>query len=142
MISSQLIELLTNGQLHYSGKGEHLVSFMPVENLCSLISLLIEKPASNRSFHCPAFHIPLNSFVSKYSSLTNLPFQINKSPFWLFEGKVNTMQKILSAYSWKGAYFQDSLIRGFLPEYVDAISWEESIKEAVDSLYSTSEIIL
>jgi len=142
MVSSQLLELLTNGQLYYSGTGENLVSIMPVDNLCSLISLLIEKKASNRSFHCPSYHIPLNSFVNKYSSLTNLPFQIKKSPIWLFGGKANNIQKILLAYSWKGAHFQDSLIREFLPKYIDAISWEESIKEAVDRLYSTSKIIL
>ncbi len=137
MVSSKLVELLYKNHIYYIGKGKNLVSIMPVDNLCVLISILIKKSALNQSLHAPSYHIPLNAFVEKHASLTNLPFQIKRPPIWLLFGKPNNMMKILLSYSWKGSHFQDSLIRALLPEYKDEISWEEAIKQALRGYIST-----
>jgi nucleoside-diphosphate-sugar epimerase len=132
MISLPLINLLHNKLIHFRGKGEKLISIMPINNLCELISVLIERPAFNQSFHCPSYQIPLNLFVNEHSYLTNLPYQVKRSSlFWLFLRKRNTITKILFSYSWRGAHFQDTLIRSLLPEYMDIITWKDAIGEVV-----------
>ena len=133
MVSIKLVELLRKGRLNYVGTGEKLISIMPVNNLCMLISILVSRSSLNQSLHCPSYHIPLNSFVKEHSSSVNLPFQIKKTSLFLLLEKPNNMVKILLTFSWRGAHFKDSLIRELLPEYNDIITWEESIKEALEN---------
>ncbi|MBN2157521.1 MAG: NAD(P)-dependent oxidoreductase [Candidatus Lokiarchaeota archaeon] len=133
MVSPKLVELIKNKQVFYFGKGKKLISIMPVDNLCELISILIEKPAYNQSFHVPSYHIPLDLFLNKHSSLIQTPFQKMKPSIFISWGKLNNMAKIILAFSWRGAHFQDSLIRKLLPEYHDLISWDNAIIQALNN---------
>ena len=47
--------------------------------------------------------------------------------------KTDNIDKIIPFYSWKGAHFIDSKIRGVLPEYKDKISWKDAIRHSFET---------
>ena len=81
-VSPTLVKHLNGGSFFRAGHRDWLVSILDVRDLANVLDRVIDHPATNTAYNCPAHHVRWKALVGEYARMLGKKVPETRRSFW------------------------------------------------------------